>query len=255
VAEGPIRRLLKRVGNRTRRQLLRERTEQQKGIRRLRVDSEHGLRAEPGDRHRIVEALHRFAARQDDPRFYRVRDVARRIAGVGSLGVERYVVLVEGRQPGRNALLDLKAARPSALQRYLPEQPAWKDEAERTVTVQQWLQAAPPPRLAALQVVRRPFVLRELQPSDDRLDLQHWEAGEIGLANTLRTMGALTAWAHLRSGGRRGSAVMDEWMDFGRRREWQRPLLALAEEAARRLLVDWKTYCEAYDAGAVDDHG
>jgi uncharacterized protein (DUF2252 family) len=92
-----------------------------------------------------------FAASQPHPSFFRVCDVARRIAGTGSLGVERYVILVEGRgSPNSNALLDLKIAQPSALAPYVKQkQPRWHSAAERVVAVQQRLQAASPARLAS----------------------------------------------------------------------------------------------------------
>jgi uncharacterized protein (DUF2252 family) len=49
-----------------------------------------------------------------------VLDIGRRIAGTGSLGVERYVVLVEGKgSPDRNYLLDIKEAKPSAMAPHL----------------------------------------------------------------------------------------------------------------------------------------
>jgi len=46
--------------------------------------------------------------------------VARRIAGTGSLGVERYVLLIEGKgSPDGNYLLDLKQALPAVLRAHV----------------------------------------------------------------------------------------------------------------------------------------
>ena len=57
-----------------------------------------------------------FAATQPNPKFFEVLDIACRIAGTGSLGVERFVVLVEGKgSPDGNYLLDIKEAKPSAM--------------------------------------------------------------------------------------------------------------------------------------------
>jgi uncharacterized protein (DUF2252 family) len=51
---------------------------------------------------------------QPNPAFYEVLDVARRIAGTASLGIDRYVILIHGKgSPDRNYLLDLKQALPS----------------------------------------------------------------------------------------------------------------------------------------------
>ena len=67
---------------------------------------------------------------QPNPGFFHPLDAARRIAGTGSLGIARYVILVEGHgSPNLNYLLDLKAAIPSSLQPYLKhKQPSiWHD--------------------------------------------------------------------------------------------------------------------------------
>ena len=51
-----------------------------------------------------------------DNEYFRVIDVAHRIAGIGSIAFPRYVVLVEGRgSPDRNVLIDLKLAHPSSI--------------------------------------------------------------------------------------------------------------------------------------------
>ncbi len=54
-----------------------------------------------------------FAATRPDPEFFRVLDVERRVAGTGSLGLARWVVLVHG-EGGDTAqrLLDLKVRCP-----------------------------------------------------------------------------------------------------------------------------------------------
>ena len=64
--------------------------------KQTRIDGRHSLAVAREARLAVVEAMARFAAEQPDPAFYKVLDVARRVAGLGSLGVERYVVLVRG---------------------------------------------------------------------------------------------------------------------------------------------------------------
>jgi uncharacterized protein (DUF2252 family) len=59
-----------------------------------------------------------YASARPDPAFFEVLDVAHRIAGTGSLGLERYVVLIEGKgSPNGNYLLDLKQSLASSLAR------------------------------------------------------------------------------------------------------------------------------------------
>jgi len=90
-------------------------------------------------------------------------------------------------------------------------------------------------------------VLRELQPFDDRVAMKGLDAAAVRAVVEL--MGRCAAWAHLRSGGRQGAAIADEWVDFGERRRMRKSLLAAALDAAADVQRDWRQYCEAYDAG------
>jgi hypothetical protein len=96
-ATGVIRDLLESVATRKRPRFLDSRTEESGGKRTLRVDNGKALAATKAQRARVRDFMRAFAATQNDPAFYRMIDVARRIAGTGSLGLERYVVLVRGR--------------------------------------------------------------------------------------------------------------------------------------------------------------
>ena len=90
-----------------------------------------------------------WARRQDDPSFYRVLDICGRIAGNGSLGLERYVILVKGRR--QPLMMDMKAAARSAPRACLKvRQPPWSCEAERVATVQHFMQYVPIARLAVM---------------------------------------------------------------------------------------------------------
>lgn len=88
-----------------------------KGKRRpIRIDGRKALAASDKQRMKVTAFMADFAARQNNPAFFQILDVARRITGTGSLGVERYLILVRGRgSPDRNFLLDLKQALPSCL--------------------------------------------------------------------------------------------------------------------------------------------
>jgi uncharacterized protein (DUF2252 family) len=93
--------------------------------------------------------MDRFAATQPKPKFFEVLDIGRRIAGTGSLGLERFVILVEGKStPNGNYVLDIKEAEPSAMAPHLVrlgiKQPTWLDEASRVVSIQKRIQAVDP---------------------------------------------------------------------------------------------------------------
>lgn len=250
-AKGMIYDLLNPLSLRDRKSFLDSRTTVQKKQRRLKTDGKRALALLPDEKEAVTAFIAEFANHQSNPEFYRPLDVARRIAGTGSLGIARYVILVEGKgSPDTNYLLDLKQAVPSALQPYLQHtQPAWESEAHRVASVQQWAQAISPAFLSAVTFQNQSFILKGLQPSQDKLDLSAWNNKFKRLERVISSMGELIAWSHLRSGGRAGSAITDEWVDFGRRTNWQTPLIEYALAYSANVENDWKMFCS--DSGAA----
>ncbi|MET3183665.1 UNVERIFIED_ORG: uncharacterized protein (DUF2252 family) [Variovorax guangxiensis] len=255
-ASGLIHDLLATLKARTRPELLDKRTERKKnGRRRILRDGEHALPVDKAGQERAKKLVAAFAETQDNPSFFKVLDVARRIAGTGSLGVERYVILVEGKgSPDGNYLLDLKQAPASSLVPHLAKirQPAWPSNAHRVVTLQRRMQAVSMAFLHPIVDGKSSYVLRGLQPSEDRVSLDVRRTGLDHVRGTIAEMGQLMAWAHLRSSGRQGSAIADALVDFGASvKSWRRDLLDAAHQCAAQVEEDWEAYSEAYDAGAM----
>jgi len=258
-ASGMIKDLLDPLKRRTRKELLDNRAPLHDGKRRLLLDGTKFLPTKKNVRNQILSLLESFAATQSNPEFYQPLDIARRIAGTGSLGIERYAILVKGNgSPDENYLIDLKQAKPSAVLPYLPPrlkkaQPHWKSEAERIVNIQKRAQAVSPGLLEAIDLNQQAYVIKRLQPLDDRLKLTLWDGKINRLIAVIESMGQLVAWSHLRSSGRQGSAITDAWIVFGNECEnWRRPLPKLAVDAANKSAADWQVYAKAYDAGDFD---
>ncbi len=258
-ADGPVRLLLDRVGGRQQAELLERRCSGRGKRLRLSVDGRHALPASVAQVEAVRDVLAGFAAGEhDEAGFYDVLDVARRIAGTGSLGLERYVVLVRGDgRVGGAQLLDLKPARASTLAPASPcRQPPLGSDAEREVAVQQRMQAVSVGLLRPLSWAGRPYVLRALQPGEDRLDLAALAQGrDGGLRHSVTTMGHLIAWAQLRSAGRQGSATADEFIDFGRRGrgpgKWRDRLVQASRDLAAQVRADAALFNQACDNGAI----
>jgi uncharacterized protein (DUF2252 family) len=256
-AEGIVRSLLRRVKRRTRRQLLDQMTKGRNKGRKFIIDGQHRLVVSRADRAAVVAGLKAFAASEHCPEdfggsFLRVLDVARRIAGTGSLGISRFSVLVEGRgAPDGNFVLDLKEARRSALAPYAAApQPHWPNEAARVVGVQRRAEAIAPALLHVVTMGRASFVLKELQPTIDRLTIDETTAGDdIGLIMT--TMGHVLSSSHLRGSGRQGSAIADDLVAFGGERWWVRDTIAFARRYRDVVKADFAEFAKAYDAGAL----
>ena len=250
-ADGMVKDLLGSLAQRTRGEALDARTERTKSARRLHIDDRHSLALAAADRGRINTLLKRFAAASGKPAFYRLLDAARRVAGNGSLGVERYVLLVEGHgSPDNNYLLDLKLAVPSALAPAVRlTQPKWASEAQRVVTTQRIVQAISPALLHAVTDGGRSYVLKELQPTADRLDLALWHGHIARLESVVKTMAEVTAWGQLRSCARHGAASVEDLQRFVAGTAWEKKLLAVANACCARTIAQWRAYCAAYDSG------
>ena len=252
-AKGMVKDLLKTLKRRSHADFIRGRTDWRHGRGKLVIDGRKTLAASADARAKVIRAMGHWASEQEHPRSFEVLDVARRIAGTSSLGLERYVILARGQgAPEGCYLLDLKHQPGSVLRPFLKqEQPVWPTEADRVIAIQRRAQAIAPAFLSVLVIDGRSYVLRELMPTQDRLSLKHWH-GKFGrMAKVMRSMGELVAWSHLRSGGRQGSATADEWIEFGSRSDWQRPWFDYAADYSRQALEDWRRFAEAFEEGGL----
>jgi uncharacterized protein (DUF2252 family) len=258
-ATGPVGHLLRQVRQRTAAQILAKRTQIHQDVRRLRVDGLHLLPASPEQRTRVDKLLRKHVGQTAPHQPLVLMDVARRVAGTGSLGLERYLLLVQPAEHadgtgtgGRPRLLDLKLAAPSSLNPVAPsDQPAWPSEAARIVTLQSRLQAAPTSHIFALTGAKRSWVLRHLQASDDRIAPLAAMAHTEHLAHLLSDLARVTAWAHLRGAGRQGAASIDRVCRWAARKpeRWQRAVLRAAASATAQVQRDWRAFGKAYDRG------
>ena len=257
LAKGVFRALLRRAILRTRRELLDRYTTIKGGRRCLRIDGKKALKLPAREHRRLANLLLRLRkslpAPKPGPRFFQLLDAARRVAGNGSLGLERYILLVHGpSSPDENFVLDLKFAAPSAVAAWsAAPQPDWPDEAVRIVSIQRIMQAISPALLHAARVRGRPFVLKELQPSIDRLDLARWRARPRRLMQAVEGMGKVAAWAHLRSAGQHGGASAQALQAYVGAKRWSGEADRLGERVAFRMQRAWQLYCKDYDAGVV----
>ena len=244
-ASGEIQELMEQVYNRKYVALLDKRTTLS-GKRRSIELGERALAVDPGQRQRATTALTAWVtAAAVDPKAYEVLDVAWRIAGAGSLGLERYVVLVAGDgSPDGARLMDVKEAAGAALQSIVDlPQPRWNNEAERVVGAYRRLPCSTPTHLRAVAIDGKSFIVRQLQPSEDRLD---WgDPKKLDVEDLHKTLGTLLGWAQLRSGGRDGSSIADVLIAYGNDAGWIAPVSEYAAGAAARFRGYWETFCQS----------
>lgn len=152
------------------------------GQRRFKASDKYQSVVDDKTRAAIVGAVREFGARCperpiDVPDWPHVLDVAVRVAGTGSLGRFRWAVLVQGKsdKPGKERILELKEALPSSLS----PGDTTSDAAERVIVTQRRLQGAPPAYLGVAHIAQRPFTVRELQPTEAKLDVSVLKGGDF----------------------------------------------------------------------------
>lgn len=110
--------------------------------------------------------------RSEGSDFFKIKDSAFIIAGKGSLGRERYVVLLEGAGKGKKeqVILELKeAVQPNSINA-LGKQTG--NQAQRVVDAAKNFQPATDPFLGVTKINGKDFFVRELSPSNNKVELE-----------------------------------------------------------------------------------
>lgn len=250
-ARGTVKRLFAQVAGRSRNELLGRFTVRKGKRRRLVTDGKHLLPIANDERDGVEKMMNAVGETARDTDYFRVIDVARRIAGIGSLALPRYAALVEGRgSPDRNVLIDVKMAHTSAIATLRAQgQPVWHDEADRIVSVQRHSAVVAPAFLFAAHWDGRGYCSREMQPEEDRVRLHDWAKQPKKIGEAVVLMASVAAWLHLRGGGWLGSAPIEQLAAFGRETSWRESVVELARDASARTFQQYSEYCSGYDQG------
>lgn len=228
-----VRRLVDRVAERGRAQLLAARTEVSQDHRRfVRGPRYYDLAAEYATPARATFAQYlRSIGRDPDAPAMRIVDIAQRIAGTGSLGCVRVAVLVHGKG-GQNGqwIFDLKEE----------EQPSASDvcgassdePGARVVQAARRLPAQPPRMVGTAKLGELSMFCRRLAPQEDRIDLASVDRDDM--VALCRYLGTLAGGAH-----RRGAkAPLTAWSNAD-----YAALHAAAAELAGQLFSIYASYC------------
>jgi uncharacterized protein (DUF2252 family) len=246
-SQGMVADLLADIQGRDRSEWLDERTKLDGNVRSLKIDGKKLVAIDPQQRYQGIEAIAKWAKNQTKPEFFNAIDVGYRVAGTSSLGLDRYLFLVEGNgSPDRNYLLDLKEQPLAAIHPYLRRsQPEWQNQATRVMTIQNLVQIAPPALMGAIEWNAKSYLLRELQPTQDKIDLMKTEGKPNKLGKILDTMAIVTAAAHLHGSGKKGADPAQSLMDFADHPDWHQDILTTAANYAKQVQLDYQSFCDA----------
>lgn len=178
------------------------------------------------------------------PNDYKVLDARFRIAGTGSIGIRRYVFLIEkNSDPGKHMLIDMKQATASSLTPFVhTSQPDWDSEAQRMVSIQRVMQNITPAQLSTLFFEGESYLMQEMQPTKDRINFKMIQDDFKIVCSVIEDMALLTASAHLRGVGRKGSCTADELINFGNDQKWQKELLNYATGYKKKVISDYNEF-------------
>lgn len=163
----------------------------------------------PGTYRFLLDALRAYEATITPAHRHLVRqflpvDAARKVVGVGSVGMRCYVVLLLGRDVDDPFVLQVKEATTSVLEAHLGPSKT-SSHGERVVTGQELLQAAPDDFLGWLDLPGDPetrsFYVRQLYDGRSTLDIRKLDAG------LLRGYASLCGWTLARAHARTGDRV------------------------------------------------
>jgi uncharacterized protein (DUF2252 family) len=247
---GIVHKFLLTLKSRNRTAFIRSRTRIKKGKIKLIIDNKKTMAISQAQKTKLIDFVNEWRSPRSDRKFFKVLDAAFRIAGTGSLGVERYVLLVQGNGEPNHYLLDLKTASPSCLAGHIKlKQPVWSNEAERISQIQSRVQAVAPALLTDVKFDGHAFVFKELQPTQDKMSLSLCNGKLKKLEDAITVLATLCGWSHLRAGGRQGSSIADELIEFSKQSAWKKQVLTYSEKYFVKVENDYQSYCKAFDAG------
>lgn len=211
----------------------------------LLIDDIHNHKMDKDAHDRLMSWYDTEFAHADRLKDMEIQDCAYRVAGTGSIGSERYMMLVRNKKTKKCYLLDMKESKPSSLLKHIDiKQPKWTNEAERIITIQTRMQFCQPALLRPVYYNKKWFVLKELQPVLDKVDLTLAQGKLDKLEDIILPMAKLAAYAHLRGTGRQGSSTADELSESVSKSKWLKLRFELAQELALQTQKDYRNFLE-----------
>ena len=234
VAHGEFKKYFEHLNTFDRESFIAKRAYKHKGALLLKIDNEHFLPVTDAKKAKVYEGLKPLLESSRFDHFV-FEDAAFRVAGTGSLGLERYCVLCFSKKKGKHYLIDIKQARPSCYSDLIKiKQPRFKNVAERINEVGYLMQFNCPAFKSTVQIDGKWFVVKELQLDADCMSLEDFGTDCGLLSEVAREMAVLMAYSQIRSSGHLGAATADELKRFAEKKQWQKDIIELSGDLARR---------------------
>ena len=109
-------------------------------------------------------------------------------------------------------------------------------------------QAISPDLLGAIGIGKRSYLIKELEPTADRINLPALNGDKRALGEVMHSMAQGIAWAHLRGSARFGSDSVEKLAEYAAQQVWKERIKHVALESASRVVEQWQAYKTDYDA-------
>lgn len=248
LAKGILKKYFHRLQSRNRETFIAKHTSHVKGKITLKPDGVHLLPIAKKKRQEIFDGLMPLLKRNKHFADLNFLDAAFRIAGTGSLGLERYVVLCYDKNKKKHYLIDIKQARRSCFKDLVKiKQPAFGNEAERIIYSEYTMQFYATAFLSATKISNKWFIVKEMQPLVDKLSLKNFGNDFAALKESAFDMAPLIAYDQLRSSGHKGASTADELMRFADKGKWKKEVIDLSAKLADNNSRYFKAFYESAD--------
>ncbi len=251
-AQGIVHTFLATVEKRKQKELLKKRTQGKKSKLTLLLDNERHFKVNEPLKTELANFIDDTMQNSKHACYeYKVQDCIFRLAGTGSVGVKRYLFLMKSMNTkNKYLLLEMKQALRSSLHPYIKiRQPGWGSEAERIIAIQERMQNMSPALLSPVVFKNEPYVLKQMQPTEDKINFELLKYRYNEIDKVINDMAVLTASAQLRSGGRQGSAIIDELIAYGQNNYWHENIIKRVLQYTAKVKNDYKEFIAGYEKG------
>lgn len=210
VTDGPIRKLLKKMGKRVESHLLEGLTELQEGGRQF-IWTEEIQQPTAQERDMLISSWNDYLGTlnpetKKPDAYYQIKDIAvKHGSGTASIGLTRFYVLIEGAagpQALDDIIIELKEVRAPVPSYFMPyNELFWAEYAhqgKRVIMTQQAMHHEADPFLGFMTMEGRHFYARERSPFKKKLKLEKIESFDEW-QSVIRCMGEITAKMHARA--------------------------------------------------------
>jgi uncharacterized protein (DUF2252 family) len=254
-ATGLIEELFTKTAERKEKKLIQDRSDAATGFTKLVNDNSKKLFdiSDKALKRELIKTIQQWLDKRHGRNVRKILDISFIVAGTGSIGIKKYLALIDKPAAGKKYLLLVKQALPSSLQPYISlQQPAWKNDAERICNIQYRMQHITPGDSDTVSFREDWYTTRWVQPAADKIGFESFAKERTQHNMLMNTLGELVASAQLRSSGRQGSASADELIAFGYDQSVIATLIAAAKMYAAINEKNYKEFCRSYDKGVFN---